>query len=449
MSELPNQPRLLKTLRVSDGVALLIGITIGSGIYATPSLVAGYFSSFAGTFTAWTVVGVFILVGGLIYAELGTRMPETGGEYLYISRCFGPFAGFMFGWAQLFIVRTSPTAGLALIAADYVGFFVELNRTSRIGVALLIIVLLGIFNYVGIRWASLFQKVTTIIKVAGLTLFAVGGLLLLQRVPNLLGTTSDPVKDISAVGNLVGALMLIVFTHTGFDRVGYVAGEMRNPREVIPRSMVYGLLMVIGLYWSVISIYHYALGMEGIVATATPAADVAVLMVGTVGAALISILAVVSATGSMNGTVMSASRVYYAMARDGLFFKWFDYVHPRFRTPTRAIVAHCTWACVILLARGSFTAIAAGMVFAILIFYTLTTLALFKLRREESGDEDVYRIPFYPILPGLYLVGIVGLLVARAIFEWRSSLIDIAFVATGLPVSLYWLKNKSSDKAGD
>lgn len=440
MPESREQVGLLQTLKVTDGIALLIGITIGSGIYATPSLVAGYFSSYGEAMTAWAVVGLFILIGGLIYAELGTRLPDTGGEYLYINKCFGPFAGFMFGWAQLFIIRTSPTAGLALIAADYVGYFYDFGRPEKIIVALSIIIALCIFNYIGIKWASLFQKGTTIIKVAGLVLFAIGGLTLLQGLPNLLDTTAVPVRDIGAAGNLVGALMLIVFTHTGFDRVGYVAGEMTNPREVIPKSMIYGLSIVIAIYWTVITIYHYALGMDGMNATTTPAADVAVLMVGSTGAGVIALLAIVSAAGSMNGTIMSASRVYFAMARDGLFFKWFDSVHPEYRTPGRAIIAHGVWASVILLVRGSFTAIAAGMVFAILIFYTLTTLALFKLRREDVGGDSVYKVPFYPLLPGIYLVGIVGLLIGRAVFDWRSSLIDLSFLATGLPVSYFWLR---------
>src|SRR6185295_2093128 len=154
----PQPAELRRTLGLFDGVALLVGITIGSGIYSTPYLIAGYFDSFAGVISAWVVVGLLVMIGGLIYAELGTRLPSTGGEYVYISRCFGPFAGFMFGWAQLFIIRTSPTAGLALIAADYVGFFTSLTPAGRFTVALGIIAGLGVFNYVGVQWASLFQK---------------------------------------------------------------------------------------------------------------------------------------------------------------------------------------------------------------------------------------------------------------------------------------------------
>lgn len=431
---------LRKSLRVSDGIALLVGITIGSGIYSTPSLIAGYFESFQPILLAWIAVGVFVLIGGLVYAELGTRFPETGGEYVYISKAFGQRAAFLFGWAQLFIIRTSPTAGLSLIAADYVGFFVQLSPTAKILVALGFVAAIASLNYVGVERASRFQKITTAVKVFGLLLFAAGGLLLLRGIPNMLGTETQAVTGLPPATNVVAALMLIVFTHTGWDRVGYVAGEMKNPRSVIPKSMIIGLSLIIVIYWTTITIYHYVLGMEGMRGTATPAADVATLMLGPIGAAAIALLAIVSAVGSVNGTTMSASRVYYRMSAEGRFFKWLDHIHPTFRTPSRAIIAHGIWASVILVLRGSFENIAAGMVFAILIFYSMTAIALFRFRRRNAGQSDAFRMPGYPILPAVYLLGLVGLLVARAVLDWRNSLVDITFVATGIPVSFYWFR---------
>lgn len=442
-----SQPQLRKTLRLTDGIALVIGITIGSGIYSTPSIIAGYYDSFGGIFLSWVVVGLFIVIGALIYSELGTRLPVTGGEYVYLTKCFGPFVGFMFGWSQLFIIRTSAAAGLAIVAADYVGYFFDLSPTAHIAVALSIIWGLGVFNYVGVQWASLFQKVSTVFKVAGLIGLAAGGVILLSGVANLLGTTLPTTTGLSPFANIIAALMLIVFTHIGFDRVGYVAGEITNPREIIPKTMAIGTIIIIAIYLLMNVTYHYGLGMEGMRATSTPAADVATIMIGSVGAGAVAVLAIVSAIGSINGTMMSATRVYYAMAHDGIFFKTLDYVHATFRTPTRAILAHCAWGSVILVIRGSFETIAAGMVFAVLIFYTFTTLALFKLRREKIGEQISYKMPFYPWLPMLYLAGIVGLLIARIIFEFEKSLIDFAFVASGLPVSYFWLrKGRKSGK---
>jgi APA family basic amino acid/polyamine antiporter len=163
-------------------------------------------------------------------------------------------------------------------------------------------------------------------------------------------------------------------------------------------------------------------------------------MLGAGGASVVAVLAIVSAVGSINGTMMASTRVYYAMAHDGLFFKALDYVHPIFRTPTRAIYAHCIWAAVLLVGRGSFESLAAGMVFAILIFYTLTAIALFRMRAKGTGDDIAYKMPFYPWLPAVYLVAVVGLLLFRIIFEFEKSLIDFAFVVSGLPVSFFWLR---------
>jgi len=435
---------LRKALTTFDGVSLLIGITIGSGIYSTPYLIAGYFGSYSGVLTTWLVVSVFVFMGGLIYAELGTRLPTTGGEYAYIRRAFGDRAGFLFGWAQLVIIRTSPAAGLAIVAADYVGFFVPLTDVAHTLVGLGIIAILGVFNYVGVRWSALFQRVTTVVKVGGLLLFVALFLALLSGGESRLGEVAAPLTDGGFLSHLIPALMLIVFTHTGFDRVGYVAGEMKNPREIIPKSMVVGLGIVIGVYVATITIYYYVLGVEALRATTTPAATVAGSMIGPVGASAIALLAIISAVSSINGTMLSASRVYYAMARDGLFFRAFDYVHPRFRTPTRAILAHCVWGGVILVVRGEFEAIAAGMIFAILIFYTMTTLALFKFRRENTGEPNAYKVPFYPVLPILYLCGVVGLLLFRAVFQWQESLVDLTIVLTGVPVSYFWLRNHAS-----
>jgi APA family basic amino acid/polyamine antiporter len=161
---------------------------------------------------------------------------------------------------------------------------------------------------------------------------------------------------------------------------------------------------------------------------------------GPIGAGFVAMLVILSTTSSINGTMMAAPRAYYAMARDGLFFKWLDYIHPKFRTPARAILVHCLWAGAIILIRRKFETIVAGMVFAVLIFYSLATVALFKLRRNRIGEEHAYRIPLYPVLPAVYLAGLVGLLVFRGYFEWQKSLADLAFMATGLPFSLYWIK---------
>lgn len=435
-------PSLRRNLTAFDGIALLIGITIGAGIYSTPQIIATYQDAFSSILLLWVLAGVFVIIGGLIYAELGARLPYTGGEYVYIHRVFGPFAGFIFGWAQLFIIRTSPAAGLALIAANYIGYFIPLAGWVHTATALLVIVCIGILNYTGIQYAGLFQRVTTVLKVVGLFILAFGGMLLIQDTAQPLDTTLAPTASLGPVGNTVAAIMLVLFSYIGWDRVGYVAGEMKNPKRTIPIALITGLSCTVLIYIATVTMYHMTLGLEGVRSSTIVASDAATQFVGPMGVALVSILVIISVIGSINGTYMSASRVYYAMAHDGLFFKWLDHIHPRFRTPSRAVLAHGIWGAVILLVRGSFETIVAGMVFAILTFYILTTIALFKLRMDEEDGYEGFKMPFYPILPAIYLLGLIALVVLRAVFEWQNSLMDLAFIATGVPVSWFWLRKK-------
>ena len=438
---------LKKVLGVFDGVAILIGIAIGAGIYSTPQIIAGYLGSFKPILLLWLLAGVFVFISGLIYAELGTRLPNTGGEYVYISRCFGPYAGFIFGWAQLFIIRTYAAAGLALIAADYLGYFVELNKFSKLLTALAVIILFGLLNYVGIHRASLFQKLSTVLKVGGLLSIVVIGFIFSGGQENLLGSTAPVEGNLGPIGSVVAAMMLIIFSHTGWERIGYSAGEMKNPKRVIPLSLIIGIILIVLLYALTNMTYHRTLGMQGMRESTIVASDVMTLLIGPIGAAYIAVLVIISTTGSINGTMMTATRVYYAMARDGLFFNWLDFIHPRFRTPSRAVVVHCVWAGAILFLRGTFEAIASGMVFAILIFYGLSTLSLFKMRKENMGGPDIFRVPLYPVLPILSLVMIIGLIVLRAVFEWQKSLFDLLFIATGIPFAIYWVNKKRSGPA--
>ena len=441
-----SQTSLRKVLGVFDGIAILIGIAIGAGIYSTPQIIAGYLGSFKPIILLWLLAGVFVFISGLIYAELGTRMPHTGGEYVYISRCFGPYAGFIFGWAQLFIVRTYAAAGLALIVADYFGYFVDLNKFSKLLFAIAVIFLLGVLNYIGIQRASIFQKLSTVIKVGGLLAIVIIGFVFSSGHENLLSTSAPPESGLGPVGSVVAAMMLIIFSHTGWERIGYSADEMKNPKRVIPLSLMIGIVIIVLLYALTNMTYYKTLGMAGMRESTIVASDVLTVLIGPMGAALIAILVIISSTGSINGTMMTATRVYYAMAKDGLFFKWLDYVHPRFRTPSRAILAHCVWAGAILIIRGTFEAIASGLVFAILIFYGLSTLALFKMRKQGIGGKDIFRVPLYPFIPLLSLVMILALLVLRGIFEWQKSIIDLMFIATGIPFAFYWVRKKTKKK---
>ena len=432
--------KLKKSLGLFDGISLLIGITIGSAIFATPQIIAGYTNSFTLIIILWLAVSLFVFIGSLIYAELGSRFPNTGGEYIYIREAFGPFWGFIFGWAQLIIIRTSPAAGISLITANYLGYFIPMSQFEKIIASIIIIIIFGTINYIGVERASFYNKFSTLIKTLGITIFTVAGLAMFEGDFLKLSETVSVTEDLGTIGNIVAALMLILFSYLGWDRVGYIAGEMKEPQKVIPKTMFYGISTIAILYISANILYHTVLGMEGVRSSSIVASDIASLLFGNLGASLMSITVIISATGSINGTMMSASRLYYAMARDGMLFKWFDNIHPRFRTPSNAIVAHCIWGIVLLVIRQNFETIVTGMVFTILIFYTFTTVAFFKFRKLDLGESG-YRIPFYPFLPSIYLIGLASLVLLRIYYQFNLSMQDLSFVLTGVPVYFIFFKN--------
>ena len=432
--------KLKKSLGLFDGISLLIGITIGSAIFATPQIIAGYTNSFTLIIILWLAVSLFVYVGSLIYAELGSRFPNTGGEYIYIREAFGPFWGFIFGWSQLIIIRTSPAAGISLITANYLGYFIPMSQFEKIIASIIIIIIFGTINYIGVERASFYNKFSTLIKTLGITIFTVAGLTMFEGDFLKLSETVSVTENLGTIGNIVAALMLILFSYLGWDRVGYIAGEMKEPQKVIPKTMFYGISTIAILYISANILYHTVLGMEGVRSSSIVASDIASLLFGNLGASLMSITVIISATGSINGTMMSASRLYYAMARDGMLFKWFDNIHPRFRTPSNAIVAHCIWGIVLLVIRQNFETIVTGMVFTILIFYTFTTVAFFKFRKLDLGESG-YRIPFYPFLPSIYLIGLASLVLLRIYYQFNLSIQDLSFVLTGVPAYFIFFKN--------
>ena len=205
--------------------------------------------------------------------------------------------------------------------------------------------------------------------------------------------------------------------------------------------MFYGISLIAIIYIAANLLYHTVLGLEGVRSSIIVASDTASILFGNIGAATISLVVIISATGSINGTMMSASRLYYAMAREGLLFNWFNHLHPQYRTPTHSIIAHCIWGIALLVIRQNFETIVSGMVFTILIFYIITTLAFFKFRKKRQGAKG-YRLPFYPALPLVYLIGLITLVTLRLIFQFNISVQDLSFVLTGVPIYFLFFKQK-------
>ena len=277
------------------------------------------------------------------------------------------------------------------------------------------------------------------VKVGGLLLLIIIGLVALPGSDSKLGETAASQSRLGFTGSIADTILLILFTLVGWERLGYAAGEMKDPNRSLPRALMLGFVVVFVIYLATNFVYHNTLGLEAIRETNRVGADLATVLLGPIGAGAFAILVIISATGSLNGTILAAPRVYYAMAKDGLFFRWLNYVHPTYRTPSRAVLLQCGWGAVILLVRGSFEAIATGMVFVILIFYAVTTAALFVLRYRKVGEGNaLFKVPGYPVLPALYLVLLLALILVRGVLDWQQSLIDLSFVLSGLPAAAYF-----------
>ena len=439
-------PTLHKSLGSFDAVTVLLAITIGAGIFSTPQEIATYLTSFRTIMFCWLLVGGFAFIGGLIHAEIGTRLPYTGGGYVYITRCFGPEVGFLYGWKGFLITNPSSRAGLALIGADYIGHFIPLNEVSRMAVALAALWFVGGVNYAGLRWAMIFQRISVAVKFTGLVALVVVGWIAVSGVGNLLGTAAPSTRDAGPIGGFTKALMLIYFAYSGYGMVGRVAGELREPRRAIPFGIFTGLAAVIVLYFLTNALYYRVLGIEGLRASDVVAADTAERLIGNWGGGLVALLVIFSVTGSMTASVMGCSRIYYAMARDGIFFRWFDQIHPKFRTPTRAIIAHLIVASLMLLARRNFEDLITSFVFMGLIFSVLRTASIFKLRRNNIGGENTYQVPFYPILPWIYILGLLSIIISRIIFDWDKAWFDLAILGAGIPAAYLWCRRIDRSK---
>ncbi|HYM11414.1 MAG TPA: amino acid permease, partial [Bryobacterales bacterium] len=279
-----NAAPLERGLGFFDALALVVGVTIGAGIFAVPGRVAQYFSSFEGIAAAWLLASLYAFAGSFIYAELGSRLPYTGGEYVYIHRAFGALPAFLYGWAQLLAIRTYPLAALTLVFAEYAETFVKLGEHGRLALAALIIVLLGLANYFGLRSGKAVQAITTILKVGGILAFIVWGVFVVRDYGTNLASTHVAPSALGPIGRFSSAMLMTIFTYIGWDRVGYLGGEIRNPERTLPRVLMLGAGIVAFLYLAMNFFYHASMPISAISGSRVPAADFARMLWGPAGA---------------------------------------------------------------------------------------------------------------------------------------------------------------------
>jgi basic amino acid/polyamine antiporter, APA family len=428
-------PRLLGLRQL---LAIVIGTVIGSGIFIVPGTVMRQTGGSAGlALLVWVVGGALSLLGALTYAELGAMQPKAGGLYVYIRDAFGRFPAFLFGWTLFFITGSGTIATLAVASTAYLGQLVPLGPTAGRFTAVALIAIIAVINVRGTQGSARLQAWTTFLKVAGILLmsacFLVRGSGLHSRDLLVAPTSSGG----SLLAGLGLAMIGTLWAYEGWQFVTYSAGETRDPQRTFHRGIVIGTAALVAIYLLACLAYVAALGPAGVAASDRVAADAATALFGPAAGKLVALMILISIFSATNATVLTLPRAFYAMARDGIFFRRLAEVHPRFGTPAVAIVACSLWA-MLLAATGTFEQLLTYVVFIAWIFYALGALSLFTYRRREPGAVRPFRVPGYPVTPILFVASAAAIVVNTMLAQPGRAAIGLGVVLLGSPAYLIW-----------
>ena len=432
-------PALRRQLGLWSAVAVLIGSTIGSGIFRSPAGIADKLPGPLPLMAVWVAGGLFALCGALTLAELTGAFPETGGAYVFIREGWGRLCAFLFGWAELTLIRAASLGAISTTFAEYflrvLGYdpSIEPYTTYVHYVAAVAILLTATFNYVGVRWGSLVQNLTTAAKYGGLLFIIL--LALAMGLPRTGGHYTPAAPEgsfhIAAFGL---ALVSVLWAFDGWADLSFVAGEVKDPRRTLPRAILIGTLAVIAIYLLANIAYMAVMSVEEIRHSRLVAADVAQRLIGAPGVVFVAVTVMLSTFGTLNGTLLTAPRIFFAMADDGLFFRKVAAVHPRFHTPYVSIMLTTGLGIVFVLLR-TFEQLADTFVTAIVPFYALAVASIFVLRKRADYDPP-FRAPLYPVVPALFILATLFLL-ANAIIDPTSrwpTLAVLGIILVGIPV---------------
>ena len=433
----PNPPssdedRLPRTLGVWSGALLLIGLTIGSGIFRVPATVAAETGSSGAMMLVWVVGGGVALCGALSVAELGAMFPRAGGTYVFLREAYGPLPAFLYGWSELLVIRPASLGAVALICAEYAGAIAPLPLSPPV-LAALLIALLTAAACRSLEWSTALQNATSAAKVAALAGLTLALFLLGDPA---LGAWSEPLS--LAPGSWGGAgvaLVAVLWAYDGWADTTAMAGEMRDAGRTLPRALLAGTLAVVGVYLAVNAAYLYVLPAARVAASPLVAADAATRVVGSAGAALVSALVVLSTFGALGAAVITGARILFAMAADGLLFRPVATVHPRYHTPYVAVLVTGIMAIGYVSLRG-FEQLAGLFVLGMWPFYVLVVAGVMVLRRTRPELPRPYRVAGYPAVPLLFLLASALLLGSSLVEQPATTLYGFAVIALGVPVYL-------------
>lgn len=443
MSEPTPGPGFARTLSLFDATMIAISGIIGSGIFINPYVVARTVETPVLILAVWIAGGVIALLGAFVFAELSTVMPKVGGQYAFFREAFHPLVAFLHGWSLLLIIQSGATAAVAVAFAQYV---------ARLGgwgdgtvTPLAVAILLGVagFHALGIKPGAILINLITFAKTLALILLIAGAFLLTKSSGiDLTPAVPEGLGGLPLLSAFFAGLVPAMFAYGGWQNLNYVSEEVRDPIRNLPRAILLGVFCVVAVYVSANVAYVHVLSAPGLAATQTPAADVAARLMGEGGARLVSLLIVVSTFGFLNLSLLSAPRVYYAMAADGLFFRSLARLSPRFRAPTAAILLQGAIAAVFAL-TSSYDRLLGYAVFADWVFFGLSGVALIVFRRTMPDAPRPFPAPAYPWVPILFALAAFGIVFNTYFADTRNALIGTAIIALGVPVYFVWSRRRS------
>lgn len=427
--------RLPRSLGVLSTAAVLVGITIGSGIFRVPSIVAAETGSLGGIALVWLAGAGFTLAGALTLVALATALPHAGGAYVYLREGYGPLAAFLFGWIKLLVTGPSALAAIALIFAEYARAFAPLSDRQVQLVAIALLVVLTAANIRSVNWSAALQNASTgakVVVLAGLAvfLFALGD--------GAAGAFAQPVAWRSApAGAFWASLVVVLWTYTGWVDLTYVAGEVRDPVRTFPRAVLYGMAVIVPIYLLTNAAFLHVLSLEDMAGSTLVAATAAERALGGPGAALVAALVMVSTFGALNGSILTSPRVFFQMADDGLFFRSVAAVHTRYRTPHIALILYMFLG-IAGVATRTFEQLAEIFVLGIWPFYALAVGSVFLVPRRRPDLASRCRAWGYPWLPIAFLVLSVAMLANGVVRRPLESAISFGIILLGIPAYFGW-----------
>lgn len=424
---------------------------LGSGVFITTGDIARALPHTGLILVVWIVGGLLTIAGGLTYAELGGMFPRAGGQYHFLKEAYGPFMGFLFGWAALLVILTGGIATLAVGFGEYLGYFLPFFSTQNVlfTVALgptswaptggqlagaLTIALLTAINYVGVKEGTKFQNIVTLAKVGSLLGLAGIGLLLPARVAS--GLTA-PLPDRGLWAAFGVAMVAAIWSYDGWYGATNMAGEMKRPERDLPIAILAGTAAITALYALVNLVYIRTLSLDEMAATSRIGETTATTLFGPLGGSVLTAAVLVSIFGCISSTILYAARVYLPMSADGSFFPALARIHPKYRTPAACLVVQGVWA-IVLTFSGRYDQLYTYVVFALVIFHTLTGIAIFVFRWRRPDTPRPYRAWGYPWVPALFILSSAAMVVNTLVERPKESLIGTGLLVLGVPVYWYW-----------